>query len=142
MNTIIAATALAAALTAAVAGPGVASPLDGQWRTPEANAIVQLYDCDAAVCGKLVDSDRIKANPAVADDKNHAEALRLRPLKGLVFINGFTGGPTEWKGGSVYNPDDGGTYHGSLRLVDPDTLKLTGCIIVPLCRTDVWHRVK
>jgi uncharacterized protein (DUF2147 family) len=136
----IAAGALAAGF--ALAAPALASPIDGLWRSPSQNALVQIYGCDAAVCGKLIDSDRIEANPIVADDKNHTAALRARPLKGLVFIDGFTGGPTEWKGGSVYNPDDGGTYHGSMRLVDADTLKLTGCIIVPLCKSEVWKRVK
>ena len=136
----IAAGALAAQL--ALTGQAMASALDGLWRTPDYNAVVQISDCGAAVCGKLVDSDRIKANPDVADDKNHTASLRARPLKGLVFITGFTGGPSEWKGGSVYNPDDGGTYHGSMRLVDPDTLKLTGCIFAPLCKTEVWRRVK
>lgn len=140
MNQMITASAFAAGLV--IAGPALASPLDGQWLTPDAHGVVEVYDCGAAVCGRIVDSDRIKANPAVADDKNRTESLRARPLKGLVFINGFTGGPTEWKGGSVYNPEDGGTYHGSIRLADPDTLKLTGCIIVPLCKTQVWHRVK
>jgi len=140
MTGIIAAAALAGALT--LAGPALASPLDGLWRTPDENAVVQIYDCGTSVCGKLIDSDKIKANPNVADDKSHTPALRARLLKGLVLLNGFTGGPTEWKEGSVYNPNDGDTYHGSMRLVDPDTLKLTGCIIVPLCKTEVWKRVK
>ena len=140
MNRIIAAAAFAAAL--ALAGPALASPIDGLWRSPDENAVVQIYDCDGAVCGKLLDSDRIKANPDVADVKNHAPGLQTQTLKGLVLLKGFTGGPTEWKEGSVYNPNDGGTYHGTIQRMDPDTLKLTGCIIVPLCKTEVWKRVK
>ena len=140
MSRTIAAMALAAAF--ALAGPAQASPLDGLWRSPDENALVQIYDCGSAVCGKLVEADKIKANPHVTDDRDRTPALRARPLKGLVLLNGFAGGPAEWKDGSIYNPNDGDTYQGSMRLVDPDTLKVTGCIIVPLCKTEVWKRVR
>ncbi len=33
-----------------------------------------------------------------------------------MFLSGFSGGPTQWKGGRVYNPDDGGTYKGTIKL--------------------------
>ena len=92
--------------------------------------------------GKVLTSARIKANPNVADDKNHDESLRSRPLKGMVIMTGFTGGPPDWKDGSIYNPEDGGTYKGTIRLEGPDTLKLTGCIIFPLCKTQTWIRIR
>jgi uncharacterized protein (DUF2147 family) len=94
------------------------------------------------LCGKVVTSDRIKADPALADTKNRNAALRARPLKDLQILQGFTGGPPQWKGGTVYNPEDGGTYKGSIKLVDPDTLRLTGCIFAPLCKTETWRRIK
>jgi uncharacterized protein (DUF2147 family) len=59
-----------------------------------------------------------------------------------VILTGFTGGPKEWRGGSVYNPEDGGTYHGAIHLIAPDKLKLEGCIIYPFCQTQVWQRAK
>ncbi len=101
-----------------------------------------IAECGQALCGKIVTSDRIKFDASLPDARNKDPALRGRPLKDLQILQGFTGGPAEWKGGVVYNPEDGGTYKGSIRLVDPDTLRLTGCIFAPLCKTEVWRRVK
>ncbi|HTK33945.1 MAG TPA: DUF2147 domain-containing protein [Caulobacteraceae bacterium] len=133
-----------AALTALAAAPAyAASPAEGLWRTPSFNGEVLVSACDqGALCGKIVTSDRIKSDPTLTDTKNKDAGLRSRPLKDLPILKGFTGGPAEWKGGSVYNPEDGGTYKGSIKLVDADTLKLTGCIVFPLCKTQEWHRIK
>ncbi len=135
--------AIIAAALALMATPALAAaPIEGMWNTPVEHGVIEIYKCGEAFCGHVVNSDIIKANPNQTDERNHDSSLRSRPLKGLVILNGFTGGPKEWKGGSVYNPEDGGTYHGSIVVEDADTLKLTGCIIVPLCKTQVWHRAK
>ena len=131
-----------AAATLAASAAHAASPADGAWRTPSKNGEVHITECGAALCGKLVMSDGIKADPALADTKNKDPAQRARLLKDLPMLNGFTGGPKEWKGGTVYNPEDGGAYKGSIKLIDADTLKLTGCIVFPLCKTQTWTRIK
>ena len=131
------------ALFAFTAAPALAaSPVDGMWRTQTRNGQVQIYDCGQALCGKLITSDGLKADPALKDVKNKDEGMRGRPLKDLVLLQGFTGGPSEWKGGSVYNAEDGKTYKGSIKLISPDQLKLTGCIVAPLCKTQTWNRIK
>lgn len=138
MKTLLAAASVALALAA----PALASPIDGVWRTEASDGTVQIYDCGGgAVCGKVMTSDRIKADPNVADEKNHNEALRSRPLKGLEIMTGFTGGPPEWKDGKIYNPEDGGTYRGSIRMTDPTTLKLKGCWAF-ICKTQTWKKVQ
>jgi uncharacterized protein (DUF2147 family) len=130
-------------LIALLATPALAAaPIEGTWNARDEHGVVQFYVCGEAICGKLLNADQIRVNPAVTDLRNKDAALRGRPLKDLVFLTGFTGGPKDWRGGSVYNPEDGGTYHGRLTLLDPDTLKLEGCIIYPFCQTQVWHRVK
>ena len=132
-----------AALLALGAAPAfAASPAEGLWLTPTHAGQVQISECGQALCGKLVTSERIKADPGLKDEKNKDEAQRGRLLKDLPLLQGFTGGPAEWKGGSVYNPDDGGTYKGTIKMVSPDQLKLTGCIVFPLCKTQTWTRVK
>jgi uncharacterized protein (DUF2147 family) len=134
--------AFATAALLAASAANAASPADGLWRTASKNGEVRLSDCGAALCGKLVGSDGITANPTLADTENKDPALRTRLLKDLPMLQGFTGGPTEWKGGTVYNPEDGGTYKGAIKLIDTDTLKLTGCIVFPLCKTQTWKRAK
>lgn len=132
--------ALVAVLCAA--GSAVAAtPVTGMWRTPVKNSIIDIYDCGAYVCGRVVSSDDLRGNPNMRDAHNSDAALQSRPIKGLVMMTGFKGGPTEWTGGTLYDPSSGHSYHGSIDLVSADTLKLKGCIVAPLCRTQSWTRV-
>ncbi|MBE7217070.1 MAG: DUF2147 domain-containing protein [Caulobacteraceae bacterium] len=131
--------ALAACLLA-TAGAASASPVAGRWRTLENEGVVDVYDCDGGVCGRVVTSRRILADPGLKDAYNKDRSLRSRPIKGLAIFQDMRGGPTVWKG-RVYNPGDGGTYSGTLTLVDANTLKLRGCIVFPLCKTQVWTRM-
>ena len=132
---ILGVTAAAGLSTAALA-----SPIDGLWRTQVHNGDIQIYACGGSECGRVVDSDLLRAEPGKLDSKNSDASLQSRPIKGEVIMHGFTGGPTEWKGGTIYNPDDGHTYYGTITLTDPATLKLTGCVVFPLCQTHVWHK--
>lgn len=134
--------ALALAATLAASTAYAASPAEGLWRTPSKNGEVRIAECGPVLCGTLVTSDGIKANPTLADVENKDAAQRTRLLKDLPMLQGFKGGPDQWKGGTVYNPEDGGTYKGSIKLIDPDTLKLTGCIVFPLCKTQTWKRIR
>jgi uncharacterized protein (DUF2147 family) len=132
---------LAAALTA-VSGSAFAADISGLWQTPTNGGQVEIARCGNSLCGKLVNSTHIKADPMVKDVKNKDEAQRGRTLKNLQMLYDFSGGPTKWKGGKVYNPDDGGTYSGTIELISDNQLKLKGCIVAPFCKTQVWNRVK
>jgi uncharacterized protein (DUF2147 family) len=131
--------ALAILAASALAGSAAAADMAGTWRTP-AGGLVEIARCAASVCARLVTSAEIARNPSVTDGRNKNAALRGRPLKGLTLMQGFTGGPTEWKGGQIYNPEDGGTYRASLKLAQADTLEVKGCLGPMLCRTQIWRR--
>lgn len=133
--------ALAASL-AALASPALAGDPTGLWQTPTNGGQVRIERCGQALCGTLVTSDHIRRDPNARDERNKNEALRGRTLRNLPMLSGFTGGPTEWRGGAVYNPADGGTYRGTITLTDADTLRLRGCIVAPLCKTQTWTRVR
>lgn len=128
-----------AALEASMAA--AASPAAGVWRTPERGGRVEISDCAPGICGRIAGGADITANPDVHDIKNSDPALRTRRLMGTPIFEHLTGGPPKWTG-KVYNPVDGKTYSGSVTLTDADTLKLTGCVFVPLCKTQVWRRLK
>jgi uncharacterized protein (DUF2147 family) len=49
--------------------------------------------------------------------------------------------PGRWTDGWVYNPRDGGTYHGQMELKANGALRLTGCVVAPFCKTQIWTRV-
>jgi uncharacterized protein (DUF2147 family) len=129
---------LAAALLA-TAGPDA---VIGTWRTETRNGIVEIQRCGASLCGKLLSSDGIKAEPNLTDVKNKDVALRRRPLRGLQILSGFARGETNWDGGKIYNADDGKTYGARLTPEGRDTLKVRGCVFVPLCKTQTWTRVR
>lgn len=127
---------IALMLAAALAGQG---DVAGLWKTPTKNGVVEITHCGGSICGRLVTSDGIRTNPGLKDEKNKDSNLRNRPLKGLMMLSGFKGGPRDWTGGKIYNPDDGGTYTSNVSLSGPDELKVQGCILV-LCKTQVWVR--
>ena len=137
MRSSILIAAVAALCTASAAS---ASPVEGVWRAPVKNAVIRVYDCGTDVCGKVVDSDDLRANPNLKDFKNKDASLKNRPVKGLEMMSAFKGGPTEWTGGTLYDPASGNTYHGGITLVSHDTLQLKGCIFGPLCRSQTWTR--
>lgn len=136
--------AFAALATAALAAPASAQQADptGLWQTPTNGGQVRIARCGQALCGTLVTSDHIRTNPGALDENNSNRALRTRTLRNLPMLTGFTGGPTEWRGGSVYNPADGRTYRGTITLTNANTLNLRGCVVAPLCRTQTWTRVR
>lgn len=133
-----------AAISAALLATGpvlAASPAEGLWAMPQGGVRVQISACGKALCGRLVSANSLKRNPRLKDVKNSNSALRGRPVKNLLIMQGFSGDAPSWSGGTVYNPDDGRTYHGSMKLTDPRTLKVTGCVVKPLCKSQTLKRV-
>jgi uncharacterized protein (DUF2147 family) len=93
--------------------PASADTVLGRWKTETHNAIVEISRCGASICGKVVTSDAIRANPAMKDSKNANAALRNRPVQGMLMLNGFKhDGAGVWSSGQVYNAEDGKTYSG------------------------------
>ncbi len=133
--------ALSLVLAAAASTPALASDIVGRWVTPTKGE-VEIFKCGAALCGKLLGSPRLDQEPHLTDALNKDTSKRARKLKGMTFLEGFGGGPTVFSGGKLYNPDDGATYTGTITVVDAATLKLKGCVVAPLCKTQVWKRAK
>jgi uncharacterized protein (DUF2147 family) len=137
--------ALALALTfAALAGSTAeaASPAVGLWAAPEHGVIVKMEACGDALCGYLVTSDLIAANPDQVDAHNQDASLRSRRLKGLALLNDLKGGPTEWHGGAIYDIESGKTHPASVKLNSPNSMTLTGCLVAFICKSQTWTRVK
>ncbi len=128
----------------ALAAAAGASPdaVVGKWKTETKNGIVEIARCGNSLCGTLLSSDGITANPALKDTNNKDEKLRGRPLKGIRMLSGFSYKDGVWDEGSIYNAEDGKTYKARITPVDANTLKLRGCIFVPLCKNQTWTRVR
>lgn len=128
----------AAALTAVPAA--AASGILGLWATEKNNGRVLIEPCGAALCGRVVDGNQLRANPEQTDVHNPDPARRTRRVKGLMILQGYSGGPPQWRGGSIYDPQTGDESHNSsLTLVSPDTLEVRGCRLF-FCRSETWTR--
>jgi uncharacterized protein (DUF2147 family) len=109
----------------------------GVWRHPDNGSRIRIYPCGHdELCARILSV----ADAQRSDDRNPDPGLRERQIVGLVIVEGAgrTGDAT-WSG-RLYNRTDGRHYDGHLRVVGPDRLELTGCAIVILCRSAVWHR--
>jgi len=135
---MIGATLIALAMAAGTPTPDT---VVGHWKTETRNGIVDIARCGASICGTLLTSDGIAANPALTDSHNKDAALRGRRLKGLQILRGFSSNGAVWDGGSIYNAEDGKTYDARITMVDANTLTLRGCVFVPFCKNQTWHRV-
>jgi uncharacterized protein (DUF2147 family) len=131
---------LLGSLASATAVP--ATEATGRWQTETRHGIVEIAPCGPSICGRLVESDSLRTNPQLRDEKNRDTAQRTRLLKGLTLLQGFTQKDGAWTGGTIYNADDGGTYQATLTLQDHDTLRVKGCIVWPLCKSQTWKRIK
>nr|WP_260924914.1 DUF2147 domain-containing protein [Novosphingobium sp. 9] len=145
-NPAIAGLAALTMLTAGLSVPASAASPDsvlGTWRTPTKHGQVEIVKCGASICGRLMESDGLKANPDLRDVNNKDQTKRGRAIKGLQILGGgFTSKGNVWSGGTIYNPEDGGTYKATITPDGADTLKLKGCIVWPLCKTQTWTRIR
>nr|WP_314434406.1 DUF2147 domain-containing protein [uncultured Brevundimonas sp.] len=120
-----------------------AGDVQGRWRTSAQNGVVAIERCGANLCGRLIDAAALRANPDQRDVRNRNAALRNRPLQGVLVLQAFSGGPQEWRGGPLYDPETGqGAPTGTLKLVNADRLVVRGCIAPLLCRTQTWTRLR
>lgn len=133
---------IGAAVIALAAAPALAAtPADGLWRAESGGGVIELHECGDALCGRLADSNGLRLNPFIKDDANPKPELRERLIHGMDILHGFKGGNGEWTNGRIYNPGSGKTYTGSLKLLDADHIKLSGCLVFPLCKSQVWRRI-
>lgn len=138
-----------------------ASPIEGTWLDSTQSEIT-VVPCDAGFCGnisKIVVPPKLYAEhqkeidaigPAgFTDLKNKDPKLRDRPILGLTILTLHTTDKPDVFDGTIYDPDSGNTFSGSLTLIGPDKMRLTGCLDVPganllknlLCRDRDWTRV-
>lgn len=135
--------ALAATLALLVSGAVAAPVPDGVWATPGGKAQIRIAACGGGICATLVGlkkpNDK-RGRPKV-DRHNPDEARRDRPVLGMSLANGMAPDGDGWKG-AVYNPDDGRTYVGRIEVAGAGTLRLRGCALKVLCKTQVLTRVR
>ncbi|MGW5957269.1 DUF2147 domain-containing protein [Methylorubrum thiocyanatum] len=131
---------LAAALLSAASGTGAvaqkAADLSGVWQTETAGSTVRIARCGGGYCGTIAAT----AGSGV-DAQNPDPALRSRKLVGVQIMQAGTPNGAGFEG-SLYNPNDGKTYAGSLTPKGPDTVEVAGCVLSVLCKRQTWRRIR
>jgi uncharacterized protein (DUF2147 family) len=128
----------AAALGAFVlAGSALAQARDpsGTWLSQSGETRVRIARCGAVYCGTIT------ASALPKDINNPDVANRDRKLIGVQMITDMKPAGDGFSG-ELYNIQDGKTYTGKLKLIDPMALQLSGCVLGGLiCRSQTWTRV-
>jgi uncharacterized protein (DUF2147 family) len=95
----------------------------GTWKNPKNSVHVEAQECGGKMCGVVV----------WANDKAKADARR--------------GGTDQLIGRQLFQDfeeqQEGRTFHGTVTIIDADTLEGKGCLIGGIgCKSQVWTRVK
>jgi len=117
---------LAAAAVAAISSAAFAADVVGEWKRDDGKTKVRFAPCGGAVCGSITwlsDAD----SPAKVGQQ--------------VFFDMKPNGEGNWAG-SAFNPDDGRTYSGKMKLAG-DRLSTAGCVLGGLiCKSYDWTRAR
>ncbi len=119
----------------------------GLWATPGLGSQVALQACGQdgqELCGSIVWLWEAEdaAGQVRTDLKNPQPDRRAKPLVGAQILSGFRRGDDGvWRGGRLYNPDDGRSYTGTLRMLPSGVLQLEGCALRVFCKKQVWRRL-
>lgn len=123
-----------------------AEDIVGVWLTAgKEPAKVQVYRSGEKYYGVITWlQNPVKDGKPRVDANNPDKSKRTNPIIGLIILTGFKfDGDDEWKGGDIYDPQNGKTYSCFLYLKDKNTIKLRGYIGISLFgRTETWTRSK
>ncbi len=115
----------------------------GTWVTEGYGSRVEIKACATnpnSLCGQITwlwDAFDEHGDPML-DQKNPVKSLRSRTVIGTSILSDFQKAPGGiYKGGTIYNPEDGRTYRATLELISSDRLQVRGCVIF-ICQKQIW----
>ncbi len=111
----------------------------GVFVTPDGNSHIEISDCgDGSPCGRIVWIDPASLPEGKTPDT--AAGRTGEPLMGMQLIEGFERRRKDWRGGSIYDPENDKMYSARLKRLSESELQLKGCI-GPVCQTQIWAAV-
>ena len=117
----------------------------GKWKTiddqtGEAKSIVEIYEEDGKVYGKIVEILNPKNKEALCEKCEGIE--KNKPVLGLVLIKDLVKEGKYYKQGTIFDPERGKKYKCRIGLdKDPNVLQVRGYVAF-LYATQYWQRVK
>lgn len=117
------------------------------WLTENGKARVQFTPClgnSSKLCGSIVwlaePLDSKTGQPRLDHFNKNAKAQN-RPIMGLPVAENFTWRDDAWRGGTLYDPENGERYNATLAMDGRLDLKVTGCVLF-LCKVQHWSEPK
>jgi uncharacterized protein (DUF2147 family) len=124
-----------ALLTANIApSPQLQPSIYGLWQNPHRTVVVRTQACGAKLCGAVT-----WASPeAIADARDGGTTQ----LVGTEILRDYRStSPNRWQG-QVFLPDRGTSFYSTIRQLNTNAMKVSGCILGGLiCKSQLWHRV-
>jgi uncharacterized protein (DUF2147 family) len=118
--------------------PAFAADPTGEWLVENGAAQIHIENCGGSLWGVV----SWEKTPGGHDANNPDPALRSRPILGLPTLIDFKPARDERWEGKVYNAENGKTYDVNIKLSNPNTLHVEGCVLGGfLCGGQDWTRV-
>jgi len=115
----------------------------GQWFNEEKDAKVEIYKESGKYYGKVVwlkTPNNEQGTPKL-DKENPDDALKTRPVMGLLLLTDFVFDEDEWEDGEIYDPKSGKTYSCFMEFDSEEVLKIKGYIGVKwVGKTTYWTK--
>ena len=118
-----------AALLAFAAAP---APIEGRWKSPGGNSIIEIAPCGSGECGAV----------AWASAKARQDSRKTTPqLVGTQLLTDLRqDAKGRWRG-KLFIPDKNMRATAKIELVGPQQLKVSGCAAGrALCKSALWTR--
>lgn len=128
----------AAALAASAALPAAADSHNvfGTFFTKDGTSRVTIEDCgNGSPCGRVSWIDPDVLDEGVTPDNVFTKGGDQ--IMGLLMLKGFERKKNDWRGGTIYDPENDKTYAARIKRLDGGNLQLKGCV-GPICQTQVW----
>jgi len=135
ISTLVTVSALALLLGQATAPTPTPDRSVGIWRNPKDTVRVRSRHCGDRMCGTVI----------WASDKAKADAARggHPDLIGMDLFKDFRRDNKGLWHGRVFVPDINKTFTGTITVLNPNTIKGTGCLVGGVfCKSQVWTRVE
>ena len=124
-----------------LAGVANADPHDvfGTFATQAGTSHIEIIDCgDGTPCGRVSWIDPDAMEPGLTPETARTKAGDR--VLGLLMLEGFERRKSDWRGGTIYDPENDKTYASRLKRRGDGKLIVKGCI-GPLCQTQLWSEV-
>ena len=96
----------------------------GVWIREEGGTKFDFFNCDNKLCAKVVEVEKPEEKSGI----------------GTVILRNAEKKSDNYWAGEIFNPRDGKTYTGKVKLEKANELTLQGCLMGFLCKGETWTR--